>query len=122
MVSGCDRVGRTVAPTPADPGSNPAIGNFHGSFVYKNNCLGKTKINIQRLIGNCHILCSLSLARLSVTRFESKFHHFGKNSEVLGNFRRFVYFFFKKMGHSWPLFLYFSSFQYTVDSKQMFNI
>ena len=29
---------------------------------------------------------------------------------------------FKKMGHSWPLFLYFSSFQYTVDSKQMFNI
>ena len=110
MVSGCDRVGRTVAPTPADPGSNPAIGNFHGSFVYKNNCLGKTKINIQRLIGNCHILCSLSLARLSVTRFESKFHHFGKNSEVLGNFRRFVYFFFKKMGHSWPLFLYFSSF------------
>ena len=110
MVSGCDRVGRTVAPTPADPGSNPAIGNFHGSFVYKNNCLGKTKINIQRLIGNCHILCSLSLARLSVTRFESKFHHFGKNSEVLGNFRRFVYFFLKKMGHSWPLFLYFSSF------------
>ena len=49
MVSGCDRVGRTVAPTPADPGSNPAIGNFHGSFVYKNNCLGKTKIKIQRL-------------------------------------------------------------------------
>ena len=25
------------------------------------------------------------------------------------------------MGHSWPLFSLFSSFQYTVDSKQMFN-
>ena len=30
--------------------------------------------------------------------------------------------FFKKMGHSRPLFSLFSSFQYTVDSKQMFNI
>ena len=26
------------------------------------------------------------------------------------------------MGHSRPLFLYFSSFQYTVDNKQMFDI
>ena len=30
--------------------------------------------------------------------------------------------FFKKMGRSRPLFSLFSSFQYTVDSKQMFNI
>ena len=29
---------------------------------------------------------------------------------------------FSKMGHSRPLFSLFSSFQYTVDSKQMFNI
>ena len=29
---------------------------------------------------------------------------------------------FIKMGHSRPLFSLFSSFQYTVDSKQMFNI
>ena len=29
--------------------------------------------------------------------------------------------FFFKMGHSRPLFSLFSSFQYTVDSKQMFN-
>ena len=32
------------------------------------------------------------------------------------------YFFFLKMGHSRPLFSLFLSFQYTVDSKQMFNI
>ena len=29
--------------------------------------------------------------------------------------------FFIKMGHPRPLFLLFSSFQFTVDSKQMFN-
>ena len=34
----------------------------------------------------------------------------------------FYVLFFKKMGHSRLLFLYFRLFQYTVDSKQMFNI
>ena len=37
-------------------------------------------------------------------------------------FIMFLSFLFLKMGHSRPLFSLFSSFQYTVDSKQMFNI
>ena len=36
--------------------------------------------------------------------------------------RNFLRSFLKKMGHSRPLFSLFSSIQYTVDSKQMFNI
>ena len=36
--------------------------------------------------------------------------------------RENYYSFFLKMGHSRPLFSLFSSFQHTVDSKQMFNI
>ena len=38
------------------------------------------------------------------------------------NFMKSLNSFFLKMGHSWPLFSLFSSFQYTIDRKLMFNI
>ena len=83
--------------------------------------------NFPNKLGLCKYLLKYTHELTSVWPDLAKFCHFGTILKILGKILRvyFVFykmFFFKKKWAIPGLFFFISSFQYTVDSKQMFNI
>ena len=114
----------------ATPIFSPIVGKYDSCKSTSRTLeIGAWKLKLMSIITAC-MICWQFYKGLTIVNYDSRtflWHPSSSNlsdpwlgSNIVNIYCKYIFLFFK-MGLSRPLFSLFSSFQYTVDSKQMFN-